>query len=178
VPSVLPPGASNSDQLRRSSHCSLTLYLVGARGFEPPTPCAQGRCATRLRYAPTVWRELLRGVTKILTQENGAAWRRKIVQSSSGCGQMVRFRSHPSQKKARMGAPVNQSWCEASNATGHHHTGLPLSKRRTSLSSPLETSRASVSSTPSSFTFDPVTWISSPLLKVTPISSRNFLGQR
>ena len=27
--------------------------LVGARGFEPPTPCAQGRCATRLRYAPT-----------------------------------------------------------------------------------------------------------------------------
>jgi hypothetical protein len=27
--------------------------MVGARGFEPPTPCAQGRCATRLRYAPT-----------------------------------------------------------------------------------------------------------------------------
>jgi hypothetical protein len=23
------------------------------------TPCAQGRCATRLRYAPTVWKELL-----------------------------------------------------------------------------------------------------------------------
>jgi hypothetical protein len=29
------------------------ILLVGARGFEPPTPCAQGRCATRLRYAPT-----------------------------------------------------------------------------------------------------------------------------
>jgi hypothetical protein len=29
--------------------------LVGARGFEPPTPCAQGRCATRLRYAPTFY---------------------------------------------------------------------------------------------------------------------------
>ena len=29
--------------------------LVGARGFEPRTPCAQGRCATRLRYAPTVF---------------------------------------------------------------------------------------------------------------------------
>ena len=28
--------------------------VVGARGFEPRTPCAQGRCATRLRYAPTV----------------------------------------------------------------------------------------------------------------------------
>ncbi len=23
------------------------------RGFEPPTPCAQGRCATRLRYTPS-----------------------------------------------------------------------------------------------------------------------------
>ena len=26
--------------------------LVGARGFEPPTPCSQSRCATRLRHAP------------------------------------------------------------------------------------------------------------------------------
>ena len=33
------------------------IYLrkvVGATGFEPATPCAQGRCATRLRYAPTL----------------------------------------------------------------------------------------------------------------------------
>jgi hypothetical protein len=30
-----------------------SFQLVGARGFEPRTPCAQGRCATRLRYAPT-----------------------------------------------------------------------------------------------------------------------------
>jgi hypothetical protein len=28
------------------------FVMVGARGFEPPTPCAQGRCAARLRYAP------------------------------------------------------------------------------------------------------------------------------
>src|SRR3989304_2363989 len=26
---------------------------IGATGFEPATPCAQGRCATRLRYAPS-----------------------------------------------------------------------------------------------------------------------------
>src|ERR687885_764162 len=26
--------------------------VVGARGFEPPTPCSQSRCATRLRHAP------------------------------------------------------------------------------------------------------------------------------
>src|SRR5215470_2586001 len=30
------------------------LLMVGAIGFEPTTPCAQGRCATRLRYAPTL----------------------------------------------------------------------------------------------------------------------------
>ena len=29
------------------------ILLVGAGRFELPTPCAQGRCATRLRYAPT-----------------------------------------------------------------------------------------------------------------------------
>lgn len=39
--------------------CSVTrfiiyLFLVGARGFEPPTPSSRTRCATRLRYAPTI----------------------------------------------------------------------------------------------------------------------------
>src|ERR1700739_470946 len=29
--------------------------MVGAGRFERPTPCAQGRCATRLRYAPTFY---------------------------------------------------------------------------------------------------------------------------
>jgi len=105
-------------------------------------------------------------------------------------------RSHPSQKD-KDEAPVSHHWCEASNpaeqaalpvqsyfsttqtiALQHHHTGLPLSKRKISLSSPLETTRASVSSAPSSFTFDPVTWISSPFLKVTPMSSRNDLGHK
>ena len=26
--------------------------MVGARGFEPPTPASRTRCATGLRYAP------------------------------------------------------------------------------------------------------------------------------
>ena len=30
----------------------MTVVLVGAEGFEPPTLCSQSRCATRLRYAP------------------------------------------------------------------------------------------------------------------------------
>lgn len=33
--------------------CELQRSMVGAAGFELATPCAQGRCATRLRYAPT-----------------------------------------------------------------------------------------------------------------------------
>ena len=28
------------------------IVLVGARGFEPPTPASRTRCATGLRYAP------------------------------------------------------------------------------------------------------------------------------
>jgi hypothetical protein len=31
----------------------LLILMVGARGFEPPTPCTPCKCATRLRYAPT-----------------------------------------------------------------------------------------------------------------------------
>ncbi len=31
----------------------LQASLVGARGFEPPTPCSRSRCATRLRYTPS-----------------------------------------------------------------------------------------------------------------------------
>src|SRR5579863_8072157 len=41
--------------LERRSNNSFRISenLVGAGRFERPTPCAQGRCATRLRYAPT-----------------------------------------------------------------------------------------------------------------------------
>jgi hypothetical protein len=34
--------------------------MVGARGIEPPTPCTPCRCATRLRYAPTLSPKLYR----------------------------------------------------------------------------------------------------------------------
>src|ERR687898_435188 len=36
----------------RGSRCGPVSFAVGARGFEPPTPCSQSRCATRLRHAP------------------------------------------------------------------------------------------------------------------------------
>src|SRR5690242_21880179 len=43
-------GNSNGAQGRRF----FLLRLVGAAGFEPTTLCPPGRCATRLRYAPTI----------------------------------------------------------------------------------------------------------------------------
>jgi hypothetical protein len=52
---------NNSRVLSSSTSCpthgpghpaTSSQLLVGARGFEPPTPCAQGRCATGLRHAP------------------------------------------------------------------------------------------------------------------------------
>jgi hypothetical protein len=33
---------------------SSKLCVVGARGFEPPTPASRTQCATGLRYAPTL----------------------------------------------------------------------------------------------------------------------------
>ena len=36
------------------------IVLVGARGFEPPTPASRTRCATGLRYAPKNYSSLAR----------------------------------------------------------------------------------------------------------------------
>src|SRR5262245_55511353 len=50
-----PIVSRRSIRVRQIHKRSKTLrILVGATGFEPATPCAQGRCATRLRYTPTV----------------------------------------------------------------------------------------------------------------------------
>ena len=38
----------------RRQHIDAYGELVGAIGFEPTTPCPPGRCATKLRYAPTI----------------------------------------------------------------------------------------------------------------------------
>jgi hypothetical protein len=49
--------SSAEDSANSRSLCVLWRFsseVVGATGFEPATPCAQGRCATRLRYAPTL----------------------------------------------------------------------------------------------------------------------------
>src|SRR5688500_967267 len=54
APDCQPIVSRRSIRVRQIHKRSKTLrILVGATGFEPATPCAQGRCATRLRYAPT-----------------------------------------------------------------------------------------------------------------------------
>src|SRR5947208_3001739 len=57
-------------------------------------------------------------------------------------------------------------------------TGLPLSSRRTSVSVPFTTSRARTRSASPCLIFEPVRAISSPLLKLTPMSSRKDFGHR
>src|SRR5215469_18965171 len=47
-------------------------HLVGAGRFERPTPCAQGRCATRLRYAPTCEASLILKHFQNLRYHNGS----------------------------------------------------------------------------------------------------------
>ncbi len=39
--------------------------LVGARGFEPPTPASRTRCATELRYAPIIMNRIFTGLRSL-----------------------------------------------------------------------------------------------------------------
>ena len=48
-----PDADGRKGEVAQAEREAATAKLVGARGFEPPTPCSQSRCATRLRYAPT-----------------------------------------------------------------------------------------------------------------------------
>src|SRR5580704_1959821 len=48
-------GTAKAMECRSMDSFGISRRLVGAGRFERPTPCAQGRCATRLRYAPTFY---------------------------------------------------------------------------------------------------------------------------
>src|SRR5499433_227123 len=47
------PSSMEAEIQRRKNLNRFSALVVGAPGFEPGTSCAQGRRATRLRYAPT-----------------------------------------------------------------------------------------------------------------------------
>jgi hypothetical protein len=80
------------------------LQLVGAARFELTTPCAQGRCATRLRYAPTFyffdskplsagmqWRPIPTGPNRDKTLERDKSDSR-IVQREKNSARQVELR--------------------------------------------------------------------------------------
>ena len=49
----MDPSAGSDETGISKSELKNQELVVGASGFEPETSCAQGRRATRLRYAPT-----------------------------------------------------------------------------------------------------------------------------
>ena len=53
--------------------------MVGARGFEPPTPDTPCQCATRLRYAPTM--RILRSEINVLTDWESPNYQHTILYS-------------------------------------------------------------------------------------------------
>src|SRR5262249_13169062 len=62
------------------SKLSVLKELVGAPRFELGTPCAQGRCATRLRYAPTCTRSYQTSAADVEAAVVGARARAKSAR--------------------------------------------------------------------------------------------------
>src|SRR5882757_505831 len=71
---------------------NFTGRMVGARGFEPPTPWSRTRCATRLRYAPNVCcGEMSMRVLSLRLKRGWACWiaYRLRVSLADYCGSVV-----------------------------------------------------------------------------------------
>jgi hypothetical protein len=88
--------------LRVAGNASICLIpLVGAGRFERPTPCAQGRCATRLRYAPTVEAPLILNHSRVSAtlgaEARGCPTRRRppVVDSRAHPRRRFPARTHP-----------------------------------------------------------------------------------
>jgi hypothetical protein len=49
-------GRLKSENFRHKKTCCIKQVnlMVGTRGFEPPTPSPPAKCATKLRYVPTL----------------------------------------------------------------------------------------------------------------------------
>src|SRR5439155_18018432 len=77
------------DSANSRTFCVLWRFvseMVGATGFEPATPCAQGRCATRLRYAPILkpldFTSFSNGTLIALVRFRGETCRRTVPELS------------------------------------------------------------------------------------------------
>src|SRR5262245_33453383 len=64
--------------------------MVGASGFEPPTPWSRTKCATRLRYAPTLLeRGCLIACPFAARQTSRKARSAGVAGAAQGCGRGV-----------------------------------------------------------------------------------------
>jgi hypothetical protein len=77
--------------------------MVGATGFEPATPCAQGRCATRLRHAPT-----LLCLTRSPAISRLESKRRDDAPADPSIGRLLRARYSNSDTKSKKA--MRQVW--------------------------------------------------------------------
>ena len=76
------------------------------------------------------------------------------------------------EQEMKLFVDVSRDHKISKRSAGQLQTGLPFSSRRTSVSLPVTTSRARIRSASPCSTLEPVRAISSPLLKLTPMSSR------
>ena len=95
--------------------------MVGVKGFEPPAPCSQSTCATRLRYTPKASLCRLSQAAKRIIQETGPICqgvfektRKNIRIPADGRKRAARggprrrqsFLSPPQKKRATVPGPV------------------------------------------------------------------------
>jgi hypothetical protein len=92
------------------------IVLVGAGRFERPTPCAQGRCATRLRYAPTLYLSDSKLLPRAMQRPLLQPW-----QNPGLGGNRCKYRGAYTQRIGQTGgypnlttlpAPLRQSHCD------------------------------------------------------------------
>ena len=81
--------------------------MVGAGRFERPTPCAQGRCATRLRYAPTN-QQLTVDYTTNFSQRQGHSSTSKPIPIPFGCERGYNGAHHGGSRRRKSYA--NHKW--------------------------------------------------------------------
>ena len=93
---------------------------VGAPRFELGTPCAQGRCATRLRYAPSEAPKRQQSVrsgrgSKQAAQSKRAS-RREALAPESGCCQTYQLNATLPSARRLSRSPPKLSQCSSSSA--------------------------------------------------------------
>ncbi len=77
------------------------LARIGASRFERPTPCSQGRCATRLRYAPASCKLKLRELTITAPGAKAQAENKPRRSESPSAGLTLTFARALRQKASR-----------------------------------------------------------------------------